>query len=74
LYECLQVEGYVGGYSAVQRFVKAWKQSRASTPSINDGATLNRTQFLKYPKKIVIQNEQRKPQYIQQNLESRQSN
>ena len=23
-YECLQVEGYVGDYSAVQRFVKAW--------------------------------------------------
>ena len=34
LYECLQVEGYVGGYSAVQRFVKAWKQARSSTPSI----------------------------------------
>ena len=34
LYECLQVEGYVGGYSAVQRFVKAWKQTRSSTPTI----------------------------------------
>jgi transposase len=34
LYECLQVEGYVGGYSAVQRFVKAWKQARSSTPTI----------------------------------------
>lgn len=34
LYECLQVEGYVGGYSAVQRFVKAWKQARSSTLTI----------------------------------------
>ena len=34
LYECLQVEGYVGGYSAVQRFVKTWKQSRTFSPSI----------------------------------------
>ena len=29
LYECLQVEGYVGGYSAVQRYVKAWKSAHA---------------------------------------------
>lgn len=34
LYECLQAEGYVGGYSAVQRFVKEWKRSRAASPSI----------------------------------------
>ncbi len=34
LYECLQAEGYVGGYSAVQRYVKAWKASRSSSPSI----------------------------------------
>jgi transposase len=34
LYECLQVEGYVGGYSAVQRYVKAWKASRSASPAI----------------------------------------
>jgi transposase len=34
LYECLQVEGYLGGYSAVQRFVKDWKQAQASSPPI----------------------------------------
>jgi transposase len=34
LYECLQVEGYIGGYSAVQRFVKEWKQFRSANPSI----------------------------------------
>lgn len=34
LYECLQVEGYVGSYSAVQRFVKTWKQSDAGSPAI----------------------------------------
>ena len=34
LYECLQAEGYVGGYSAVQRYVKAWKASRSASPSI----------------------------------------
>ncbi|CAD6872202.1 ArsR family transcriptional regulator [Methylomonas fluvii] len=32
LYECLQVEGYIGGYSAVQRYVKAWKASRSASP------------------------------------------
>ena len=32
LYECLQAEGYVG--SAVQRYVKAWKASRSSSPAI----------------------------------------
>ncbi len=25
LFECLQVEGYVGGYCAVRRYVKAWR-------------------------------------------------
>jgi transposase len=34
LYECLQVEGYLGGYSAVQRFVKDWKQAQTSSPTI----------------------------------------
>jgi transposase len=27
LFECLQVEGYAGSYSPVQRYVKAWKSS-----------------------------------------------
>jgi transposase len=27
LYECLQVEGYLGGYTAVQRYVKDWKRA-----------------------------------------------
>jgi transposase len=26
LFECLQVEGYAGSYSPVQRYVKAWKE------------------------------------------------
>lgn len=34
LYQCLQVQGYVGSYSAVQRFVKAWKQSVTGNPAI----------------------------------------
>ncbi|MCD2452038.1 MAG: IS21 family transposase [Methylicorpusculum sp.] len=34
LYECLQVEGYRGGYTAVQRYVKRWKKKRASSPTI----------------------------------------
>ncbi|MFZ2168208.1 MAG: IS21 family transposase [Methylococcaceae bacterium] len=34
LFECLQVEGYLGGYTAVQRYVKDWKQARASSPTI----------------------------------------
>jgi transposase len=34
LFECLQIEGYRGGYTAVQRHVKDWKQSRASSPTI----------------------------------------
>ena len=32
-YECLQVEGYRGGYTAVQRYVKDWKQSRSGSPT-----------------------------------------
>lgn len=34
LYECLQMEGYAGGYSSVKCFVKTWKQSRKYSPSI----------------------------------------
>jgi transposase len=34
LYECLQVEGYCGSYTAVQRHVKRWKKKRASSPTI----------------------------------------
>lgn len=34
LYECLQVDGYRGSYTAVQRYVKVWKQHRASSPTI----------------------------------------
>jgi transposase len=34
LYECLQVEGYRGGYTAVQRYVKRWKKKRNSSPMI----------------------------------------
>lgn len=34
LYECLQVEGYVGSYTAVQRYVRDWKKSQANTPTI----------------------------------------
>ena len=34
LFECLQVEGYTGTYSPIQRCVKDWKQSRAKNPSI----------------------------------------
>ena len=34
LYECLQVEGYRGGYTAVQRYVKGWKKKRSSSPAI----------------------------------------
>lgn len=34
LYECLQVEGYRGGYTAVQRYVKDWKKSRSGSPTI----------------------------------------
>jgi len=33
LYECLQVEGYQGGYTAVQRYVKDWKK-QSSSPTI----------------------------------------
>ena len=34
LYECLQVEGYRGSYTVVQRYVKRWKKKRASSPTI----------------------------------------
>jgi transposase len=34
LFECLQIEGYRGGYTAVQRYVKDWKRTRTSSPTI----------------------------------------
>jgi len=34
LFECLQVGGYVGTYSPVQRYVKVWKKSRAKNPTV----------------------------------------
>ena len=34
LYECLQVEGYQGSYTGVQRYVKGWKKKRSTSPSI----------------------------------------
>jgi transposase len=34
LYEYLQVEGYQGSYTSVQRHVKRWKKKRASSPTI----------------------------------------
>jgi transposase len=34
LYECLQVEGYCGSYTAVQRYVKGWKIKRSTSPAI----------------------------------------
>ena len=34
LYECLQVEGYRGSYTVVQRYVKRWKRKRASSPTV----------------------------------------
>ena len=34
LYECLQVEGYRGAYTVVQRYVKRWNKQRASSPTI----------------------------------------
>jgi transposase len=33
LFECLQVEGYVGTYSPVQRYVKVWKKSQGKNPA-----------------------------------------
>jgi len=33
LFECLQVEGYVGTYSPVQRYVKVWKKTRGKNPA-----------------------------------------
>jgi len=35
LYECLQVEGYRGSYSAVRRYVKAWKRGKAMAPAVS---------------------------------------
>jgi len=34
LFECLQIEGYRGGYTAVQRHVKDWKRTQTSSPTI----------------------------------------
>jgi transposase len=34
LYECLQVEGYQGSYTIVQRYVKGWKKKQASSPTV----------------------------------------
>jgi transposase len=34
LYECLQIEGYHGSYTIVQRYVKCWKKKRASSPTV----------------------------------------
>ncbi len=34
LFERLQVEGYRGGYSSIQRFVKEWKRARSETPKV----------------------------------------
>ena len=34
LFERLQIEGYRGGYSSIQRFVKEWKRARSETPKV----------------------------------------
>jgi hypothetical protein len=34
LFERLPVDGYRGGYSSIQRFVKAWKKARTETPKV----------------------------------------
>jgi transposase len=34
LYECLQVEGYQGGYTVVQRYVRCWKQQHWASPTV----------------------------------------
>lgn len=34
LYEYLQVEGYQGSYTSVQRHVKRWKKKRATSPTV----------------------------------------
>lgn len=34
LYEGLQIEGYTGSYTAVQRYVKRWKKKRVTSPAI----------------------------------------
>lgn len=34
LFECLQVEGYTGTYSPIQRYVKDWKREHGKNPTI----------------------------------------
>jgi transposase len=34
LFECLQMEGYRGGYTSVQRHVRDWKRARTNSPTI----------------------------------------
>lgn len=34
LFECLQIEGYIGGYTAVQRRVKDWKLNHSGKPNV----------------------------------------
>jgi len=34
LYECLQVEGYQGSYTVVQRYVRCWKQQHWTSPTV----------------------------------------
>jgi len=34
LFEYLQAEGYRGGYTAVQRYVKGWKRKRGGSPAV----------------------------------------
>ncbi|WP_026130024.1 HTH domain-containing protein [Methylotuvimicrobium buryatense] len=34
LFECLQIEGYCGTYTAVQRHVRDWKRTRTKSPTI----------------------------------------
>ncbi len=34
LFECLQVEGYTGTYSPIQRYVKDWKKEPGKNPTI----------------------------------------
>ena len=40
LFERLQVEGYRGGYSSIQRFVKEWKAARSEVPKITQAFVL----------------------------------
>ena len=34
LFECLQVEGYQGSYSAVQKYTQTWKQQQTANPTV----------------------------------------